>query len=266
MFMILPAVRNVLDLALLTSREASQRLAANAPRRLNVYVYASAEDFQLVQDQLGPLWISGHADPVSGVVLTWLPSGEEAGAAAARTIPHEVGHMALYAAAEAVQVGGYRNLPPWLNEGFASSLELNPNPDYAALLRRAAAEDQLIPLENLCRPFPTQGSQAILSYAQAADFSRYLDRQYGDAGLQALVSAYARGGGCVQGSNLAPINRSLTDLENDWQGSGLTLAGLIPNLNTVASWLAVLGAIMVGPLILLISALRTRPEAHAEDD
>jgi hypothetical protein len=255
------AARAVLDLAVLTGEEASQRLESSVPRRLQIYIYGGAEDFQLVQEQLGPLWISGHADPANNVIMAWLPLGDETGAAAGRKIPHEVGHQVLYNAAEAIQPGGYRNLPAWLIEGFASGLELNPNADYAALLRQAASDETLIPLETLCTPFPTQGTQALLSYAQASDFTRFLDRQYGDAGMRALIAAYARGGGCVQAST-APFGLSLLELENEWQGTGLTLAGLIPDLDTLMPWLVMLGAIMIAPLILLLSALRTRPDSE----
>jgi hypothetical protein len=168
---------------------------------VNIYVYGSLGDYQFSRGQFGRLWAGGHADPASGTVIVSLPPGSEAGLEIDRKIPHEIAHVAMYQAAGE----GFRNLPVWLNEGFASVIETYPNPDYEFLISTARGESRLLSIAGLCDSFPAETSDALLAYAESASLVRYIENTYGPAGVRALVESHSSGTGCAQGTLAPPI-------------------------------------------------------------
>ena len=242
----------VLDTARTGAQQAGAILDAEFPEVVEVYVYGRFQDYQFARDAMGPLWAGGHADPDAGVIVVSLPPGENQRLEVERKIPHEVAHLMLYQAAGE----GFWNLPAWLNEGFASTMERNPNPDYPSLIASAVENGTLIPMTALCQPFPRDASGAVLSYAEASSFVRYIQGRFGREGVRAVVRAYGNGAGCEFGTDVEPINLPLTQLERAWREGALAENVMLSALRELSPWLVLLGAMLVGPLIVLASFRR----------
>ena len=247
--------------------DRSQEYFSVQPPWIDIYVYADSETYRSVRGALGSLWAGGHVQPETGMIIAALPQGAEAALEIDRKIPHEVAHLALYLSNPA----GFRNLPVWLNEGFASMMETYPNPDYAYLVSRAADEGSLTPLSELCASFPQETSGALLAYAQSDGVVRYLESAYGTAGIRALVESYADGAGCIQGPLVEPIRLDLVTLDAAWR------SGIVPSAETETSgaagvesaasaaawpWLLMFAAVLVGPGLVLLGAGLKKGKMH----
>ncbi len=181
-------------------------------RPIDIYIYPTAADVQQTLGLGGESWVAGHADPHLGVVLVSIAPGEVQSIEMERQIPHELAHILLY------QYTGsaYANLPTWLIEGLATQAELYPNADYNYILSVASQNGTLIPLANLCGPFPADVSGAMLAYAQSGSFVGYLRQTYGASGLRALLDAYADGLDCERGA-LRALGLPLSQLDLRWR-------------------------------------------------
>ena len=229
-------------------------IPAPLPTNLQAYVYASATDLRTALRLSGEtgIWIAGHADPDLGVVVVTIPIGPAQTYEVKRQIPHEIAHVTLY------QWLGedYYNLPVWLREGLASMAELFPNPDYALLLENAYQTESLLSMNSLCENFPREASNFLLAYAQSADFAWFLYENYGSSGLEALSLAYADGLSCEQGAQQA-IGKSLSELDREWRKQAFGENTLLAVLQEFLPWIALMGIIMLAPLVLIIGKGRT---------
>lgn len=248
--------------ALDTARTGLQEIASlfpvDATAPLDIYIYASPAELQNALFMGGENWVAGHASPALGIVLVSIVPGVEEKILMERQIPHELAHVLLYRHLDE----GYDLLPTWLLEGIASNVELYPNPDYELALTRAVDNNALIPIAELCAPFPRDASDAFLAYAEATSFTDYLYKEYGKSGMDALLRAYADGLSCETGANRA-LGKSLSYLDISWQEDVLGA-----NLFGVA-WRAILpfGLILLAflalPLSTSISAWRKRKREEA---
>ncbi len=223
----------------------------DATKPIDVYIYASHADLQSALFMGGEDWVAGHANPELGVAFVSISPGEQEQIFMQQQIPHELAHVLLYR-----YVGqNYNRLPTWLLEGIASLAELYPNPDYQLALERAMEKDALIPLKELCAPFPRDASQAFLAYAESASFTRYLQQNYGSSGLNDLISAYADGLSCAAGTGRA-YGKSLDYLDANWQETVLGADLLGSAFRALVPYLFVLVLFLAAPLISGISALK----------
>jgi hypothetical protein len=183
---------------------------------IDIYVYASSTDVQDTLNLGGSAWVAGHANPDLGVVLVSIAPGENQGMEMQRQIPHELAHVLLYR----LTGSAYATLPNWLTEGIASQVEGYPNADYAQVLTISTQNKALLPITDLCGPFPADASGAILAYAESNSFVSYVDKTYGTANLRALIQAYSDGLSCEQGV-LHALGLPLAQLDLRWQQSAL---------------------------------------------
>jgi hypothetical protein len=252
--------QEILDAAEMGVENTREVLQAILSGPVDIYIYGSFDEYQFARGELGQRWAGGHADPQFNLVLLSLPPGPEQSLQIERKIPHEIAHIALYQAAP----DGYANIPTWLNEGFASLMETFPNPDYRFLVTQAQENGTLIPIADLCPPFPRDASRALLSYAESTEFLRFIQSAYGPAGIRALVAAYAGGAGCEQGTRTDPINLSLSELENQWVGAPIQANPIAPEAEAVQPWLVVAALTIAGPVILIFTTLSRRQNKPAQ--
>jgi hypothetical protein len=248
--------QGVLDVAQDGLKQGQGYMDLPSPKEaLNIYVYASASELRATLLLSGVSWVAGHADPDLGVIVVSLPPGPEQRLEAERQIPHELMHILLY------QLLGdrYENLPAWLNEGLASINELYMNPDYQILLDSANRNESLLPLATLCQGFPNDASGALLSYAEASHFTRYLYRQFGSSGLESLVVKYADGLDCERGAEAA-LGLPLSQLESRWLSEAYGNAAEQRSYGEVFAWISALSIALISPFLLLFGALRRRRE------
>lgn len=164
-------------------------------RSIDMYLYPSVADLESALALTGRSWAAGHSDPSLSVILLPVPPGPEARLDFERLIPHELAHLILFE-----RMGeAYTNLPAWLNEGLATTVELSPDSRYRAALEDAIANRSWLDLEGLCATVPRSGTEALLAYAQSASLVGYLRDVYGSGSILALLDAYQEGASCTGG-------------------------------------------------------------------
>jgi hypothetical protein len=111
-----------------------------------------------------------------------------------------------------------------------------PNADYTQALTTSTQNKTLLPIADLCGPFPVDASGAILAYAESDSFISYLRKTYGTTDLQALVHSYSNGLSCDQGA-VHVLGMPLAQLDLQWRQpvlgekvAGLAFQNLLPYL------------------------------------
>jgi hypothetical protein len=243
--------QQALDVAVQSLQSTLTILDSPLQEPVSIYIYPSARELQSVLNLSPSSWVAGHASPDLGVILVSIPPGPDQRAEMERQIPHELMHILQY------QLAGeaYTHLPVWFTEGLASMAELYPNPEYQLVLKKAAENDNLLPIINLCSAFPAELSGAILSYAQSESFVRYLYQNYGASSLRELINAYKDGLGCEEGVRKV-YDQSIAQLETRWRQEtlGMDLASLA--WNNVQPYLLILILISLPIFLTIFSTAR----------
>jgi hypothetical protein len=254
------AAQKMLDVAKQGLDRVQSILPVGTPKQIDIYAYATAMEMQATLEQGGPTWVAaGHAEPDTGVIVVTLPTGPEQRLLMEQRIPHELMHILTYQ-----QTGqSYTNLPAWLREGLASIAELYPNPDYLVLLDSAKEKDSLLPIASLCQAFPTDASGALLAYAEAASFTRYLHEQFGNTGLQKLVDGYAEGLDCERGTQVA-LGSTLIQLDAQWRQQQLGENAWQSALLRLLPWILVMLAVLIAPLLITLASFRRQPALKSQ--
>ena len=250
--------QSIIDAAYEGLARLRQQVSVPAPIKVTYYVYASSQEMQSTLQLSGQNagWIAGHADPQTGVILVSIPPGPAESLEIKRQIPHELTHVMLYQ-----KLGDkYENLPNWLSEGLASTVELFPNPDYPLLLEKAYERDLLIQITDLCQTFPTDANNFQLAYAESASFAWYLQGKFGNSGLEALINAYADGVDCNRGAEVA-LDTTLSELERDWRMITFNENPLRSSLSGLLPWLIVFMVLLMPSVGLFITDSISRRNA-----
>jgi len=252
---------DLLEVARTGLQRVQSLIEAEPAGQIDIYAYPSTSELQETLALARLDWVAGHADPDLGVMVVSLPDRPEKRLLMEQRIPHELMHIMLYEAAGPA----YINLPTWLNEGLASISELYPNPDYQILLEGAYEKDALLSISSLCQPFPRDAYSANLAYAEVASFTRFLQQQYGSSGLDTLVRSYADGLDCERGVEVA-FGQTLLKLERDWRQAVFAEDPNQAALGSLMPWLSLLALILLAPLGLAISRLRSQPMQQLIDE
>lgn len=251
-----------LDIASRTLDEIQWALQARPKSGVNIYIYPSQTDLLSAMQIAGLEWVGGSAYPDISVILITVPPTTEGIFNMDRDLPHELTHVALYTA---LGSQGYASLPTWLSEGLAAHFEARPNPNYASSLTQAQQSGALIPLSELCAPFPDDANRALLAYAQSTSFVNYLRQTYGWSSVRDLLETYADGMACSTGAQEA-LGLDIVQLDREWRvwlegKSDRSLESSLPATMTVlirdtGPWLLILGALLIPGVMLLITGRR----------
>ena len=220
---------------------------------VEIFIYANSSDLRGTLYPESSEWVAGHANSAAGVVMVIIEPGPSQSLFMEQRIPHELMHVILYRRAGA----GYQNLPAWLREGTATLAEINPNPDYDVVLTSAGVTGTLIPIRDLCVSFSQNPDSAFLAYAEARSFVNYLHDTYGAQSLLDLALIYADGLDCERGVERA-YGISLSQLEMDWRRSVLGQNTILPALQDMFPYLALLCLVLLIPFIGITNVMRTK--------
>lgn len=246
-----------LDVVEETAKAIQAALQTPAETELHVYIYPSETDLASALRLGGQTWVSGVAYPDLGVILASVPPNSGALSAMQRDIPHELTHKALY---DLLGPQGYASLPTWLDEGLATFFETSPDPTYEKAIDAALTAGNLIPVAELCAPFPDEPARARLAYAQSGSLVQYVRLRYGWSRIRELLAAYADGQACSTGTQ-SVLGVDLAELERDWrnwftQTDATTSAAPIDAhaslvIQHIGPWVLILGALLLAPLLIL---------------
>jgi hypothetical protein len=237
--------QTALDIAQASVEEINAELRAPVPEPIAIYIYDAQHNIEAAIVLTGREWVSGQAHPELGVVIVAIPFEEGYTSHMMRCIPHEITHLLVY---QAVTPAGYRYVPEWLDEGLATANERLPTLEHVRALEEARTQMQLLPLRDLCAPFPPDAHTALLAYAQSGSVVQFIRDRYGAGGIRALLATYADGASCTGGVQEA-LNVSLSGLETAWRAS----------LEPQAPWRVVVEQIGVWVGLWLLSLLVTVP-------
>lgn len=250
---------DVAETALRTFQEA---LGTDPVEGTDIYLYPSQTDLASAMQLAGFDWAGGVAYPELGVVLVAIPPTVDAPLMMQQDIPHELTHRALY---DWLGSQGYAALPTWLNEGLAMAFEMRPDPLRAVVIEEAHISGNLIPLAELCQPFPDDPQRAELAYAQSERIVAYLRQTYGWSGLRRLILAYADGKACNAGM-LEGIEQDLVAVDRAWRisleqsqgtsGSSAPRPEATLLWRDAGPWLVVLAALLLPGLSLVAERRR----------
>jgi hypothetical protein len=204
-----------LDIARTSAEEINAELHAPKPSAMDIYIYDSQDNLSSAMALTGREWVSGQAHPELGVAVVAILFTEGYTSRMMRYIPHEITHLLVY---RAVSPSAYRYVPEWLDEGLATANERLPTPEYVTALEEASAEEQLLPVEELCVPFSPNSRTALLAYAQSGSLVRFIRERYGAQGIRSLLETYANGASCAGGVQKA-LDISFSGLETAWRAS-----------------------------------------------
>ena len=235
----------------------SRLVAVDLAQPIEFYIYANANDLRATLNEEDSHWIAGHADPSLGVVMVVIEPGADQKITMEQRIPHELMHVMMARAVGA----GYQNIPAWLREGTATLVEMYPNSDYDRVLADAAANNDLIPIADLCASFPADTGQAFLAYAESKSFTNYLHETFGSSGLLKLASAYADGIDCKSGIEQA-FGVSLSLLEARWHSAAFGKKSILPALQNMTPYLVLLCLVLIVPLIGILTTRRKKVSPH----
>jgi hypothetical protein len=128
----------------------------------------------------------------------------------AEVFRHELSHVALYEAART------RHVPRWFNEGFAVFASGESSFARHQTLMTATLADNLLPLEQMERTFPSDDVGASVAYAQAADVVRFLVRQQEAHRFRAMIER-VRNGQTFEQAMRDAYGLDLAGLEYEWR-------------------------------------------------
>jgi hypothetical protein len=213
----------VLDHALVRIARNPEQMTEVAPEGAPPFVYAA-----------GMAYPSMHL-----ILLSMLAPGTWEAPDLGEVLRHELAHLALDEA-----VAGH-HLPRWFDEGLAIDESGELWLKRFRMLWDATVSRRLLPLAELDRSFPADGSEVNVAYAESADVVRFLRRDDDRARFGSLVQRIRAG---------APFERALEDaydtdvrkLEFEWREDASHRFGVVPILTGGgALWVLIAGLALV---------------------
>ena len=217
---------------------------------VEIYIYPTQADISFLS---GEAWEAGRAYPDLGIALVAAESASAQSLELEQRIPHELMHVMLYR-----QVGsGYKNLPIWLTEGFATLAEINPTAEYERVLSNYSNRNALIPLRDLCASFPADSASAFLAYAEARSFTTYLRNTYGAPALLNLAKVYTGGVDCEIGFQNV-FGTSLSEADATWREKALGQNVLGIAFRNMLPYLVLLILLILLPILVGMNSARQK--------
>lgn len=166
----------------------SKDTGAVLEKPVEVYIYA---DTQALQGSLifPQEWTGGVAFTRYGIIAIGIsPNSLDWGK---RAMVHELAHLVVHQ----MTFNPYGDLPTWLDEGLAMYAEGPLEPQFAALLSQATAEESLISVRSLSSPFSAHARESVLSYAESYRLVEFLVARYGQGQMLELLLTFRQGSG-----------------------------------------------------------------------
>ena len=182
---------------------------------IDFFIYADQQSFY---DALGPATrenVGGQAHPDIRTLFALITPADIGASWVESVVPHELTHVVFATAVD----NPYHDPPHWLNEGLAVYLADGYDDGNRSLVKQAAADGSIIPLDGLAGAFPTTQARFSLAYAESVSAVERIVRVDGRDALVKLIRSYHDGVSDDQAFQAA-LGRDVAGFEADW------LAGL----------------------------------------
>jgi hypothetical protein len=235
---------------------ASSTMGTASPKPVDIYLYASEQDFRSALVAGSDQWVGGQTYPLYRLTVLLAPPDQLADDQ--RSVAHEMTHIAIDSTAE----DPFGPLPTWLDEGVAMVAEGPLDPTFQQALASAAASHHLLSIQSISGNFPEDSDQAALAYAESASLVSYFEKQYGPQKLAALIAAFRQGETSDEAFQQT-IGMPTREFQQRWEASLQSLgAAATPTPSTRASANQQTGSpslisILLTPVTFVISLLES---------
>jgi Peptidase MA superfamily len=147
---------------------------------INLWVYASNQDFHGALAPGSYEWVGGEAHPaLSEAFISVIDESDDT---LLRDMPHELTHLVFH---QLIAQG--QQAPTWFDEGLAVYNQLFHEPEMRYRFEQAVNKKSLLRLNNISDGFPSDGDQAYLAYAQSWDLITYMYTTFGRDKMKLLI-------------------------------------------------------------------------------
>ncbi len=170
----------VLAKASASIQKISHALGGGLNQPINLWVYASDQDFHGSLSPGSYEWVGGVALPLlheASIVVI-----DSSDPTLRRDMPHELTHLVFH---ELIVQG--ITPPTWFDEGLAVYNQDYREPELQARLDKALASQSLLRLSQISDGFPANADQAYLAYAQSYDLLKYMYKTFGQPRMVQLI-------------------------------------------------------------------------------
>ncbi|HYT34768.1 MAG TPA: peptidase MA family metallohydrolase [Ktedonobacteraceae bacterium] len=199
----------LLDRATNSLNHISQVLGGGLLRPINLWVYASNQDFHGALAPGSYEWVGGEAHPaLNEAFISVVDANDDT---LVRDMPHELTHLVFH------QLTAQGPLAPtWFDEGLAVYNQFFHEPEMRARFQQGLRSKSLLRLYRISDNFPADGDLAYLAYAQSWNLIDYMYTTFGHAKMAQLIKK--------MNDSQADFNEDLTQalgmdqdhLENQW--------------------------------------------------
>ncbi|TMB84401.1 MAG: hypothetical protein E6J44_08540 [Chloroflexi bacterium] len=170
----------VLDRANTSLTDISQKLGGGLLHPINLWIYASNEDFHGALPPNSYEWVGGEALPYLNEAFIRVVDTEDY--TLMRDMPHELTHLVFH---QRIAQGP---LPPtWFDEGLAVYNQFYHEPEMQFRFNQALASHTLLRLSQISDKFPADADKAYLAYGQSWNLIDYMYSTFGQARMTLLI-------------------------------------------------------------------------------
>lgn len=201
---------------LLTKAQASithisRVLGAGLLHAINVWVYASNNDFHGALAPGAYEWIGGEAHP--DLNEAFISAVDDQDDTLVRDMPHELSHLVLH---QLVAQGLGDFVPRWFDEGMAVYNQFYHEPKMTFHLDQALSRHDLLRLDDIAAQFPANGDTVDLAYAQSWNLIDYMYKTFGQAKMTSLIQKMNNSQTDFSDDLTSALGEDQLHLENQW--------------------------------------------------
>jgi Peptidase MA superfamily len=221
----------VLEKASTSIQNISDTLGGSLSQPINLWIYASDQEFH---GSLAPgsyEWVGGEALPLlheASIVV--LDSTDDT---LVRDMPHELTHLVFH---QLIAQG--ITAPTWFDEGLAVYNQTYREPELQARWKKALASQTLLRLSQISDNFPANADQAYLAYAQSYFLLDYMYKNFVKTRMVKLIKLMNNPQATFDQDLKQALGVDELHLENQWrlyygQPAVLTTNGVTPTAQPV---------------------------------
>ncbi len=220
---------------------------------INVWVYASNEDFHGALAPGSYEWVGGEAEPwLNEAFISVEDSNDNT---LVRDMPHELTHLVFH---QLIAQGP--SAPTWFDEGMAVYNQLYHEPEMKFRFEQALTNHSLLRLDSLAQNFPAESDKAYLAYAQSWQLLDYMYSTFGQPKMSLLIKHMHDPANNFNHDLTASIGEDQIHLENQWrlhlnQPPVLYTTGTMPTSNSAVKTLPSIPVDNTAPVLITTGIL-----------